>query len=214
MALKKSVAPPCVSRCPLAFQPLCYRPLDAPFMAMLKEMGLAAIDSEIRQLRSASRPSGTRLAPVVLRARPRPAHTRACGHPGSPTFSCPSPFNEAEQFRYMLDFCATWLERRRDYELVQAYLDLFLQVRAATRCWGRLRPRRAVPCRAVNTPGPHLLCVAPLLQVHGDEIVHFPALLPFMERISQAHRGAWTHLDGLFQHALCLVSFFKSSVIA
>lgn len=51
-------------------------------------------------------------------------------------------------------------------------------------------------------------------QVHGDELLHFPALLPYMERISEAHRGAWTHLDGLFQHALCLVSFFKSSVIA
>lgn len=89
----------------------------------------------------------------------------------------PSPLNDAEQFGYFLDFCGTWLEGRRDYELVQAYLDLFLQV-------------------------------------HGEEIVHFPSLLPHFERISAAHSGAWTHLDGLFQHALCLVSFFKSSVLA
>ncbi len=76
----------------------------------------------------------------------------------------------------MLDFCATVLESRRDYELALAYLDLFLQV-------------------------------------HGEDLVHFPALLPYLQRIGKAHHAAWVDLDGMFQHALCLINFFKSTVL-
>ncbi len=86
-----------------------------------------------------------------------------------------SPMQQGQQFKYMLEFCATVLESRCDYELGLAYLDLFLQV-------------------------------------HGEQLVQYPEFVPYLQRLSRVHHDAWTQLDGLFQHALCLINFFRNSI--
>eukprot|EP00043_Microstomoeca_roanoka_P019431 m.218630 g.218630 ORF g.218630 m.218630 type:complete len:933 (-) comp16994_c1_seq1:59-2857(-) len=57
------------------------------------------------------------------------------------------------------------------------------------------------------------LCQAYLhlfLTVHTAELGQFPRLEPLIAAVQKQHREAWTELDGLFQHALCMITYFRN----
>ncbi|EGD76204.1 hypothetical protein PTSG_00909 [Salpingoeca rosetta] len=77
------------------------------------------------------------------------------------------------QFLAMLNFFRFLLTARKNFELCQAYLHLFLTV-------------------------------------HTADIARFPQLEPVVAEVQRLHRSTWTELDGMFQHALCMITYFKN----
>ena len=83
--------------------------------------------------------------------------------------------NDVEQLRYFLQFVSAQLQERSQFELVQSYMHLFLNV-------------------------------------HGETIAASPHLLDIIKTVTDAQNLSWIHIEGLFQHSLCVLSFLRGAM--
>nr|KAJ3420432.1 hypothetical protein HK105_005678 [Polyrhizophydium stewartii] len=101
---------------------------------------------------------------------------------------------EHTHLRLFLDFICHQLERHRDFELANAYLNVFLRVGVLA--------ANAVARRTQDADGAR--------QIHGDVLQNGDeATRDALARVQERADQAWARLEGKLQYALCVVDFAR-----